>query len=74
MFSTINFFLYSVPDYGKTIMSQIGKFFVTMAFAVIYVYAAELYPTVVRSTGMGMSSLMARIGAILAPAVGRELV
>jgi OCT family organic cation transporter-like MFS transporter 4/5 len=60
--------------YGKSILSQLGKFGVTCAFAIIYVYAAELYPTVLRSTGMGMSSVMARVGSILAPVVGRELV
>ncbi len=61
-------------DWGKSILSQFGKFFVTSAFDITYVYAAELYPTVLRSTGMGMSSVMARVGSILAPVVGRELV
>lgn len=62
------------PEYGKSVLSQIGKFGVTCAFAIIYVYAAELFPTVLRSTGMGMSSVMARVGSILAPIIGRELV
>ena len=61
-------------EYGKSVLSQIGKFGVTCAFAIIYVYAAELFPTVLRSTGMGMCSVMARVGSILAPIVGRELV
>ena len=67
-------YFYFIPAYGKSILSQLGKFFASIAFAIIYVYAAELYPTVVRSTGMGMSSVMARVGSILAPVVGRELV
>jgi OCT family organic cation transporter-like MFS transporter 4/5 len=56
------------------VLSQIGKFGVTCAFAIIYVFAAELFPTVLRTTGMGMCSVMARVGSILAPIVGRELV
>ncbi len=60
--------------WAKSILSQLGKLFVTGSFGIIYVYAAELYPTVLRSTGMGMTSVMARIGSILAPVVGRELV
>ena len=39
------------------------------AFAIIYVYTAEVYPTVVRGTGLGLNSLAGRIGAIVAPMV-----
>ena len=69
---TLRLFLFS--ENGKSVLSQIGKFGVTCAFAIIYVYAAELFPTVLRTTGMGMCSVMARVGSILAPIVGRELV
>ena len=62
------------PAWEKSILSQLGKFFETGSFGIIYVYAAELYPTVLRSTGMGLSSVMGRVGSILAPVVGRELV
>ena len=33
----------------------------------VYVYAPELYPTTVRSIGMGLASMMARIGGVAAP-------
>ena len=42
------------------------------SFAIIYIYNAELYPTVVRGTAMGLSSLAGRIGGILAPLVSIE--
>jgi OCT family organic cation transporter-like MFS transporter 4/5 len=62
------------PAWEKSILSQLGKLFVTGTFGIIYIYAAELYPTVLRSTGMGLSAVMGRVGSILAPVVGRELV
>ena len=39
------------------------------AFAIAYVYTAEMYPTVVRGTALGLSSLAGRIGGIIAPLV-----
>ncbi len=62
-------------DYATTLLvvASIGKFGVTAAFAVIYLYAAELFPTVLRQTGLGSSSMCARIGSVLAPPVGRQL-
>jgi OCT family organic cation transporter-like MFS transporter 4/5 len=52
---------------------MIGKFCVTCSFGIIYVYSAEIYPTVVRGVGVGSSSMVGRIGSILAPFV-KELV
>ena len=39
----------------------------TAAFGVIYMYTAELYPTVVRNGAMGTSSCIARFGGMAAP-------
>lgn len=46
-----------------------GKFGFTMAFSIVYIYTAEIYPTVLRNVGMGMCSSAARIGSITAPYV-----
>ncbi|VDN52935.1 unnamed protein product [Dracunculus medinensis] len=52
-------------------LAYTGKFGIAASFAVIYIFAGELYPTVVRAIGMGMSSMVAGLGLILAPHVVR---
>jgi len=58
---------------GVLAMATIGKFGAVCAFAIIYVQAAEIFPTVIRNTGIGTCSSMARVGAVLAPIIGREV-
>ncbi|XP_014677146.1 PREDICTED: organic cation transporter protein-like, partial [Priapulus caudatus] len=48
-------------------LATFGKFCVSMTFSVVYLYSAEIYPTVVRNAGVGSNSVFARVGAILAP-------
>ena len=48
---------------------MIGKFQIAASFAVIYVYAGELMPTVVRSEAMGISSFIAGIGLLIFPQI-----
>ncbi|XP_045406703.1 solute carrier family 22 member 5 isoform X1 [Lemur catta] len=57
------------PDlyYLATALVMVGKFGVTAAFSMVYVYTAELYPTVVRNMGVGVSSTASRLGSILSP-------
>ncbi|TKS88940.1 Solute carrier family 22 member 6-B [Collichthys lucidus] len=50
-------------------LAMVGKFGITASFAVIYVYTAEIFPTVLRQTGMGVSSMFARMGGVLAPII-----
>ncbi|WCJ32090.1 Synaptic vesicle 2-related protein [Euphorbia peplus] len=47
---------------------------ITGTFAVVYVYAPEIYPTSVRSTGVGVASSMGRIGGMICPLVAVSLV
>ena len=46
---------------------QLYTTIITLILSVVYVYAPELYPTTVRSIGMGLASMMARIGGVAAP-------
>uniref|UniRef100_A0A3Q0S856 Solute carrier family 22 member 5 n=1 Tax=Amphilophus citrinellus TaxID=61819 RepID=A0A3Q0S856_AMPCI len=50
-------------------LEMTGKFGFTMAFSIVYIYTAEIYPTVLRNIGMGMCSSAARVGSITAPYV-----
>ncbi|XP_058469882.1 organic cation transporter protein [Solea solea] len=51
----------------KTVLAIIGKFGITASLSIIYVYSAEVFPTVVRQNGIGIGSMCARTGGVLAP-------
>ncbi|KAI3374085.1 hypothetical protein L3Q82_022651, partial [Scortum barcoo] len=53
----------------RTTLACLGKGFTSASFTTVYLYTGELYPTVIRQTGMGFVSTMARIGSMAAPAV-----
>uniref|UniRef100_A0A8D1P4R1 Major facilitator superfamily (MFS) profile domain-containing protein n=1 Tax=Sus scrofa TaxID=9823 RepID=A0A8D1P4R1_PIG len=48
-------------------LAMIGKFGITSAFSMLYVFTAELYPTLVRNMAVGLTSMASRIGSIVAP-------
>lgn len=50
-------------------LSLTGKFGAAAAFAVVYVYASEIFPTEYRGVGVGACSMFARVGGMLAPLV-----
>ncbi|XP_054158726.1 organic cation transporter protein-like [Oppia nitens] len=54
-------------DWPRVTIALIGKFFITSSFAVIFPYAAEVYPTVARDAGVGSCSVASSVGSILAP-------
>ena len=43
------------------------KLFAAACFTMIYIWAGELFPTDIRSNGLAVSSVAARIGGIIAP-------
>ncbi|XP_048382637.1 organic cation/carnitine transporter 2-like isoform X1 [Stegostoma tigrinum] len=51
----------------STVLVMIGKAGITISFAIVYVFSAELYPTVVRNMGIGICSMASRIGSIISP-------
>ena len=46
---------------------MVGKLAITTSYGIVYIYTAELFPTVIRNVGVGASSLCARIGGIICP-------
>lgn len=47
------------------IIQGLLKFLASASYTNIYIYANELFPTNVRNTGMGICSMIARVGAII---------
>ncbi|NWS19300.1 S22AD protein, partial [Pachyramphus minor] len=54
---------------ATTVLATLGKFAASASFSTSYVYTAELFPTVVRQTGVGLCSMSARVAGVLAPLV-----
>ncbi|NXT03111.1 S22AD protein, partial [Jacana jacana] len=52
-----------------TVLATVGKFTASASFSTSYVYSAELFPTVVRQTGVGLCSMLGRVAAIVAPLI-----
>lgn len=53
-------------------LAIVGKFGAAAAFGTVYIYSLELFPTVVRNGGMGLSSCIARLGGMAAPYVAKS--
>lgn len=47
----------------------VGKFLIASSFAVVYNYSAELFPTVIRNSAMGLGSMCARTSGALTPLI-----
>ena len=45
----------------QTFLSLLGKFNAAACFAIVYVYTAELFPTVIRNTAVGTCSTIGKI-------------
>ena len=48
-------------------LSMLGKLAITSSYGTVYIFSAELFPTVVRNVGMGAASMSGRVGGILCP-------
>lgn len=55
------------PGTARTAIAMTGRFCITATFGIIYVYSGEIFPTPVRSAGIGLCSVSSHIGAILSP-------
>ena len=51
----------------KMMLAIFGKLNISGSFSLIFVYTTEIFPTVLRLSGLGLCSVFARIGGISAP-------
>ncbi|KAG7299039.1 hypothetical protein JYU34_017514 [Plutella xylostella] len=60
-----------VPSGGllSTAVVMVGKLFIAGSFAIVYNYSAELFPTVVRNSALGLGSMCARTSGALTPLI-----
>lgn len=64
--------LLAIPRDALTVLvfiAMIGRLGVSAAYAIIGIYTAELFPTEVRNTAIGVSSMIGHIGSMMAPFV-----
>ncbi|XP_050525311.1 organic cation transporter-like protein isoform X2 [Daktulosphaira vitifoliae] len=45
----------------------LGKFVITVSFVILYMYTAEMFPTEIRHSLLGICSMFGRIGSMVAP-------
>lgn len=57
----------SVMEEAAKWLSFGGKLFISASFCTVYVFSAELYPTDIRTIGVGCGSMFGRIGGFAAP-------
>lgn len=55
------------PFWIKTMLASIGTLGLIQSFSANYIYAGEIFPTMVRNQGVGSCSVFGRIGSMVAP-------
>ncbi|XP_046546413.1 organic cation transporter protein-like [Haliotis rubra] len=66
--SFVPFFVTETPNkWIINILACLGNTCVSAGFAAVYVFTAELLPTTSRNFGMGISSVLCRVGSISSP-------
>uniref|UniRef100_A0A3P8TU12 Major facilitator superfamily (MFS) profile domain-containing protein n=1 Tax=Amphiprion percula TaxID=161767 RepID=A0A3P8TU12_AMPPE len=66
------YFVQLVPQglsYLSIALEMLGKYGLTACTSLIFVYTAELYPTVLRNTATGVCATLSRVGSCIAPFV-----
>ncbi|XP_077143822.1 solute carrier family 22 member 6-B-like isoform X2 [Ranitomeya variabilis] len=65
----VNIFVPEEFQTVRTSMAVFGKGCLAASFNCVYLYTGELYPTVIRQSGMGLGTMVARLGGIVAPLI-----
>ncbi|GBP42315.1 Organic cation transporter protein [Eumeta japonica] len=59
----------SAGSMASTAIVIVGKLFIAGSFAIVFNYSAELFPTVVRNSALGLGSMCARLSGALTPLI-----
>lgn len=67
--------LVTPSNYPRIIFSLalVGKLFITGSYGMLYLVSSELFPTCLRSRGLNVSSMMARLGSVISPFIIKVL-
>ncbi|XP_026458166.1 organic cation/carnitine transporter 7-like [Papaver somniferum] len=66
--------MFHQPENLTTALLFGARICITGTFTVVYIYAPEIYPTSIRTTGVGVASSVGRIGGIICPMVAVGLI
>ncbi|XP_030566468.1 organic cation transporter protein-like [Drosophila novamexicana] len=62
-------FLTNIDMRIQVACATLGLFGASISFPNVYLWGGEIFPTVVRSNGLGLCSMIGRIGSLLAPLI-----
>ncbi|XP_075900872.1 solute carrier family 22 member 7-like [Nelusetta ayraudi] len=69
VFLLINMFIPKDQAIARTSVAVFGKAVSEASCTIMYLYTAELYPTVVRQNGVGYTAFIARLGVSMSPLI-----
>lgn len=55
-------------------LATLGLVGMSLSFPTIYLYSSEVFPTVIRNVGVGLGSVCARVGSIIAPYIATMVI
>jgi len=69
LLTIFSFIAFSGYGFVSIMVFIIGKVGIAIVFNFVYMWCSEFYPSTLRSTLLGLSSLSARVGSVLAPVI-----
>lgn len=58
----------------RVFLASLSLVGMAISFPTIYLYSGEVFPTVVRNVGVGLGSISARIGSMIAPYIATMVI
>lgn len=56
------------------LLATLGLAGMSLSFPTIYLYSSEVFPTVIRNVGVGLGSVCARVGSMIAPYIATMVI